>query len=80
MRKYLHINLNDRTIETEDMSGEALARAGRHYIVKTLLEAAKQSYKEAEGDDAKRVAMALIADLQQRYNIAVEARRRFMGN
>jgi aldehyde:ferredoxin oxidoreductase len=39
MRKYLHINLSDRTIETEDMSGEVLARAGRHYIVKTLLEA-----------------------------------------
>ncbi|MCK5274537.1 MAG: aldehyde ferredoxin oxidoreductase, partial [Alphaproteobacteria bacterium] len=39
MRKYLHINLNDRTIETEEMEGEALARAGRHYIVKTLLEA-----------------------------------------
>ncbi|MEN8195675.1 MAG: aldehyde ferredoxin oxidoreductase N-terminal domain-containing protein, partial [Pseudomonadota bacterium] len=37
MRKYLHINLGDRTIETEEMEGEALARAGRHYIVKTLL-------------------------------------------
>ncbi len=39
MRKYLHINLDDRTIEAEEMEGEALARAGRHYIVKTLLEA-----------------------------------------
>lgn len=38
MRKYLHINLDDRTIEAEEMEGEALARAGRHYIVKTLLE------------------------------------------
>lgn len=38
MRKYLHINLNDRTIDTEEMDGEALARVGRHYIAKTLLE------------------------------------------
>jgi aldehyde:ferredoxin oxidoreductase len=38
MRKYLHINLNDKTIETEDWKGEQLARAGRYYIAKTLLE------------------------------------------
>ncbi len=38
MRNYLHINLDDRTIEAEEMQGEALARAGRHYIVKTLLD------------------------------------------
>ncbi len=38
MRTYLHINLDDRSIEREAMEGEALARAGRHYIVKTLLE------------------------------------------
>ena len=50
------------------------------FKIKKLLAAAEQSYREAEGDDAKRVAMALIADLQQRYNIAVEARRRFMGS
>lgn len=77
-----------------DRSGEAftdlatavatriMAEAGvlpEEFKIKKLLEAAKQSYREAEGDEAKRVAMALIADLQQRYNIAVEARRRFMG-
>ena len=77
-----------------DRSGEAftdmatavaariMAEAGallEEFKIKKLLDAAKQSYREAEGDDAKRVAMALIADLQQRYNIAVEARRRFMG-
>ncbi len=39
MRNYLHINLDDRTIEAEEMAGEALARAGRYYIVRTLLEA-----------------------------------------
>lgn len=78
-----------------DRSGEAftdmatavavciMAEAGtlpEEFKIKKLLEAAEQSYREAEGDDAKRVAMALIADLQQRYNIAVEARRRFMGS
>ncbi|NBB98067.1 MAG: DUF1992 domain-containing protein [Alphaproteobacteria bacterium] len=76
-----------------DRSGEAftdmatavavriMAEAGtlpEEFKIKKLLGAAKQSYSEAEGDDAKRVAMALIADLQQRYNTAVESRRRFM--
>jgi hypothetical protein len=58
-----------------------MAEAGvlpEEFKIKKLLEAARQSYREAEGDDAKHVAMALIADLQQRYNIAVEARRQFM--
>ena len=39
MRKYLHINLGDRTIETEEKEGEAVIRAGRNFIVRTLLEA-----------------------------------------
>ena len=38
MRKYLHINLNDHTIRTEEWKGEQLARAGRYYIAKTLVE------------------------------------------
>ncbi|MAQ37990.1 MULTISPECIES: DUF1992 domain-containing protein [Thioclava] len=77
-----------------DRSGEAftdmatavasriMAEAGalpEEFKLKKLLEAAKESYREAEGEDAKHVAMALIADLEQRYNIAVEARRRFMA-
>ncbi|MEH6392636.1 MAG: DUF1992 domain-containing protein [Sulfitobacter sp.] len=64
------------------VAGRIMAEAGalpEEFKIKKLLDAAKQSYREAEGDDAKHVAMALIADLQQRYNIAVEARRRFMG-
>ena len=78
-----------------DRSGEAfsdmatavaariMAEAGalpEEFKIKKLLDAAKQNYREAEGTDAKGVAMALIADLEQRYNIAVEARRRFMEN
>src|SRR3970282_880624 len=38
MRKYLHINLADRSVRTEELHGEAIIRAGRHYIAKTLLE------------------------------------------
>ena len=38
MRKYLHINLNDRSIRTEELHGEAIARSGRYLIAKTLLE------------------------------------------
>lgn len=37
MRKYLHINLTSRSVETEELHGEAVIRAGRHYIAKTLL-------------------------------------------
>ncbi|MDP5365047.1 MAG: DUF1992 domain-containing protein [Paracoccaceae bacterium] len=78
--------LPDRTGEAyADMATAVAARimaeAGvlpEEFKLKTLLEAARQSYREAEGEDARRVAMALIADLEQRYNIAVEARRRFM--
>jgi aldehyde:ferredoxin oxidoreductase len=38
MRKYLHINLNDKSVDTEDLSAEAVIRAGRNLIVRTLLE------------------------------------------
>ncbi len=38
MRKYLHINLDDRSIDTEQLEGEACIRVGRHFIAKTLLE------------------------------------------
>ena len=38
MRKYHNIYLNDRRIETEELEGEAIVRAGRYHIAKTLLE------------------------------------------
>ncbi len=59
-----------------------MAQAGalpEEFKIKKLLEAAKQTYRDSQNDSEKRVAMALIADLQQRYNIAVEARQRFMA-
>ena len=38
MRKYLNINLNDQSIDTEELEGPACIRVGRHFIAKTLLE------------------------------------------
>jgi aldehyde:ferredoxin oxidoreductase len=38
MRKYLHINLKDRSIRIEELNGEAVIRVGRHFIAKTLLQ------------------------------------------
>ncbi len=39
MRKYLHIKLEDQSIATDELNGEDIANAGRHFIAKTLLEA-----------------------------------------
>jgi aldehyde:ferredoxin oxidoreductase len=38
MRKYLDIRLKSRNIDSTDLEGEALVRAGRYLIAKTLLE------------------------------------------
>ncbi|HEY5740743.1 MAG TPA: aldehyde ferredoxin oxidoreductase C-terminal domain-containing protein [Gammaproteobacteria bacterium] len=38
MRKYLHITLDDRSVDTRDLHGEALARSGRYRIASSLLE------------------------------------------
>jgi hypothetical protein len=59
-----------------------MAEAGalpEEFKLKKLLDAAGSAYRAAETAEQKRLAMALIADLQQRYNIAVEARRRFLA-
>ena len=37
MRKYLHLNLRDRVVRTEELHGEAIIRVGRHFIAKSLL-------------------------------------------
>jgi aldehyde:ferredoxin oxidoreductase len=37
MRKYLHIDLGQRSVRTEELHGEAIIRAGRYYIAKTLV-------------------------------------------
>ena len=38
MRNYLQINLNNQTVTSEALSGEALVKAGRYLIAKTLVE------------------------------------------
>ena len=77
-----------------DRSGEAytnmatqvavrmMAEAGvlpEEFRLKKLLDAARQTYQDAFNDEEKRLAMAVIAELDLRYNIAVEARRKFMA-
>ena len=37
MRKYLHINLGDGSVRTEELHGEEIVRAGRYFIAKSLL-------------------------------------------
>lgn len=37
MRKYLQIDLRERSVETDELQGEDIIRSGRHYIAKTLL-------------------------------------------
>lgn len=39
MRSYHHVDLSTRSLTTEHREGEALARAGRHYIAQALLDA-----------------------------------------
>lgn len=38
MRKYLNINLKTKSIETKELNGEEVVRAGRYLIAKTLVE------------------------------------------
>jgi hypothetical protein len=59
-----------------------MAEAGAlpdEFRLKKLLDAARETYRASQDDDAKRIAMGVIADLELRYNIAVEARRKFMA-
>lgn len=51
MRKYLHISLSNRSVETEELRGEAIVRAGRHHIAKTLLERGVAAVDPLSGDN-----------------------------
>jgi hypothetical protein len=58
-----------------------MAEAGalpEEFRLKKLADAARQTYCDATTDEARQIAMRVIAELDLRYNIAVEARRRFM--
>lgn len=58
-----------------------MAEAGalpEEFRIRKALDAARAAYGKAATPEEKRLAMALIADLDLRYNTAVEARRAFM--
>ncbi|MDA7966876.1 DUF1992 domain-containing protein [Ruegeria sp.] len=58
-----------------------MAQAGvlpEEFAIKKELDAARQSYPALTDPVQRRVAMARIADLEMRYNMARDARRAFM--
>lgn len=59
-----------------------MAEAGalpEEFKLRKLLDAARLAWRAANTEEEKHMAMALIADLDLRYNVAVEARRKFMA-
>jgi len=62
------------------VAGRLMAESGalpEEFEIKKRLDAARVAYGRARTGPERRVAMALVADLELRYDIAVEARRRF---
>ena len=51
MRKRLHVHLADRSVETEELHGEAIAEAGRYYIARTLLESGVAKVEPLSADN-----------------------------
>ncbi|MCP4982181.1 MAG: aldehyde ferredoxin oxidoreductase [Gammaproteobacteria bacterium] len=51
MRKYLHIHLNDRSVDEQELHGEAIVRSGRYHIAKTLLESGAASVEPLSPDN-----------------------------
>ncbi|MEP1765247.1 MAG: DnaJ family domain-containing protein [Sulfitobacter sp.] len=59
-----------------------MAEAGvvpEEFGLKTELEAARKIYSSLKTEEARSAQMAEISSLELRYNIAVEARRKFLG-
>ena len=58
-----------------------MAQAGvmpEEFTIKKQLDAAKAAYASATDPDDRKAQMSRISSLELRYNIAVEARRKFM--
>jgi hypothetical protein len=72
----------DALVDAAEAAGyRMMAEAGalpEEFRLKAELDAARKLYAEREDEAEKRQLMALIADLQMRYEIAREARRKFM--
>lgn len=48
------------------------------FDLKKQLDAARLAYQDAPDEETRKAIMSRIADLEMRYNISVDARRRFM--
>jgi aldehyde:ferredoxin oxidoreductase len=51
MRKYLHINLDDRSIDAQELHGEEIVRSGRYHIAKILLDCGAASVDPLSPDN-----------------------------
>lgn len=79
--------LPQRPVETDDQAAvgvgmRIMAEAGvlpEEFALKKQLEAARKAYALAADDKARKVAMQSVADLELRFEIAREARRRSMS-
>ncbi len=64
-----------------EVATRIMAEAGavpEEFKLKTALQAAREAHAASEGPEARALASALVAELEMRYNMAVEARRAFM--
>ena len=74
-------NTGQETVDPGLAAGYRIMReAGvvpEEFRLKRALDDARARYRKITGDEARKSAMADIADLEMRYNIAVDARRKF---
>ncbi|MGZ2258522.1 DnaJ family domain-containing protein [Roseobacter sp. A03A-229] len=79
--------LRDRPIETSEEAAVStgmrrMAEAGvlpEEFALKKQLDAAREAYAKASDEKSRKAAMGVLADLELRYEIAREARRKFMS-
>lgn len=79
--------LPDRPVETSEQAAVSsgmriMAEAGvlpEEFAIRRELEAARAVCVEAKTEEEKKAAMAKLAGLELRYNIAREARQKFMS-
>lgn len=79
--------LPDRPVEPREQAAVStgmriMAEAGvlpEEFALKKKLDTARKAYAAATDDKARKAAMRKLADLELRYEIAREARRKFMS-
>ncbi len=79
--------LPDRPVETTEQAAMStgmriMAEAGvlpEEFGIRRQLDEARSAVAKARTEDGKKEAMARVADLELRYNIAREARQKFMS-